>query len=181
MAFVMISIIKKIVDMTEETAVVEMLSTSIVLIAAAWVMLHIIHIHFLSILSSLFSFFKIHSKFSKSAWFHLGNYSNFHLCLSFLLRLFCPSVQKLTPVSAVVSQNVSEKYAIWVTFRPLECMRQGEDEIHTLWYFARQSQSAFFKTYFSVSSPHQCRSQAVVCIKKLSMYPQSEHFLVNFI
>ena len=34
-------------------------------------------------------------------------------------------------------------------------------------------------TSFSVSSPTQCLSQAVVCISTPRMYPQSRHFLVT--
>ena len=51
-------------------------------------------------------------------------------------------VQKPTPVSAVGSQNVtnksflacvkSEKYAVWFTLRSLGSMRQGKAEIHAL-------------------------------------------------
>ena len=68
---------------------------------------------------------------------HLDNYFNFHVCLS--IRPSVPSVssilcvQKLIPVYAVGSQNVtnrsfllsvkSEKYAFWVTLRPLGFMR----------------------------------------------------------
>ena len=64
--------------------------------------------------------------------YHLNNYFNFHVCLSFL-RLCVRAcvracVQKLTAIPALVQQNVtnksylvcvmSEKYAFWVTLRP---------------------------------------------------------------
>ena len=65
------------------------------------------------------------------------------------------SVRKLTPVSAVGSQNVtnrsflvsvkSEKYAFWVTLRSLGSMSQGEVKIHALQYSARQSRAAYIK------------------------------------
>ena len=74
------------------------------------------------------------------------------LCSSIL---FCSCVQKLTPVSAVGSQNVtnrsfllsvkSEKYAFWVTLRPLGSMSQGEGKIHALQYSARQIRAAYIK------------------------------------
>ena len=100
-----------------------------------------------------------------------------------------PCVRKLTPVFAVVSQNVtnksflvrvkSEKYSFWVTLRSLGSMRQGEAEIHALQYWARRSQAAYIKTHFSVTSPLQpCRSQAVVSISTPRMYLLSGYFLV---
>ena len=80
----------------------------------------------------------------------------------------CP---KITPVSAVGSQNVTnksflvcvkgEKYAFWVTLRTLGSMRQCEAEIFALQYFVRQSQSAFIKTHFSVSWPPQGNEKQV--------------------
>ena len=58
---------------------------------------------------------------------HLNNYFDFHVCLSIRPSVI-PSVRKLTPISAVVSQNVSnksclvcvksEKCTSWVTLRP---------------------------------------------------------------
>ena len=61
------------------------------------------------------------------------------VCPSILSVLFCPCVQKLTPVSAVGSQNVtnrsflvsvkSEKYAFWVTLRLAWSMRQGKAQL----------------------------------------------------
>ena len=93
------------------------------------------------------------------SWFdsYLNNHFNLHVCLSILFRLraICPCVQKLTPVFAVGSQNVtnrsflvcvkSEKYALWVTLRPLGSIRQGEPEIHAILYCARGSQAALIK------------------------------------
>ena len=124
--------------------------------------------------------------------YYLNNYFVIHVWLSFhppsILRpsvrpFICPSVGTLTPGSAVGSQNdtnksflvcvKSEQYAFWVTLRPLGFMRQGKAKIQALWYFARQSQSASIKTHFSVSLPPQCWSQALVCIGKPRMYPQS--------
>ena len=75
---------------------------------------------------------------------NLNNYFNFHVCLSFRPSLCpCMCVRKLTPVSAVRSQNVtnrsllmsvkSEKYAFWVTLRPQsDCCRQGEAKVRIL-------------------------------------------------
>ena len=57
-------------------------------------------------------------------------------------------------------------------------MRQGEAELHTLQYQARWNQATYIKTQFSVSSPLQCRSQAVVCVSTPRMYPRSGYFLV---
>ena len=102
-----------------------------------------------------------------------------------MLPCFRSCVRKLTPVFAVVSQNVtkrsfwvwvkSEKYALWVTLRPLGSIRQGEPEIHALQYCAP---SCVNQTYFSVSSLPQCWSQAVVCVNTPRMYPWSGYFLV---
>ena len=70
---------------------------------------------------------------------HLNNYFDFHVCPS--IRL--PCVRNLTPLSVVLSQNVtnksclvcvkSEKYASWVTLRPQwnHC-RRGEAEVRIL-------------------------------------------------
>ena len=93
----------------------------------------------------------------KMLYLHLNNYFNLQVCLSIHFR-FCsvhPCVQKLTPVFAVGSQNVtnrsflvcvkSEKYALWVTLRPLGSIRQGEPEIHAIQYCARGSRAALIK------------------------------------
>ena len=71
------------------------------------------------------------------------------------VRPSVPCVQKLTPVFAVGSQNVtnrsflvcvkSEKYALCVTLRPLGSIRQGEPEIHAIRYCARRSRAALIK------------------------------------
>jgi len=125
---------------------------------------------------------------------YLNNYFNFHVCLSFrLLRLFIvlrPSVWKLTPVSAVGSQNVnnksflvcvkSEKYVFWVTLRLLGSIRQGKAEIPALQYFMRQSPSAIIKTHLNFSLPPQCWSQAFVCVSTPRIYPRSKYFLVTY-
>ena len=75
---------------------------------------------------------------------YLNNYFKFHICLSFCHRRPCvPLSQKLTPVPAVRSQNVtnknclvcvmSEKCAFWVTLRPQsDCCHQGKAEVHIL-------------------------------------------------
>ena len=74
---------------------------------------------------------------------YLNNYFNFHVCLSIrdsVFPCFRPCVRKLTPVSAVGSQNVtnrsflvsvkSEKYAFWITLRPQsDHCRQGKAEV----------------------------------------------------
>ena len=75
---------------------------------------------------------------------NLNNYFDFHVCLS-IRTSFCHSgrySQRLAPFPAVVWQNVtnksclvcvkSEKYTFLVTTRPLESMRWGEGELHTL-------------------------------------------------
>ena len=84
---------------------------------------------------------------------NLNNYFNLHFCLS--IRPSVPCVQKLTPVSAVRSQNVtnrsflvsvkSEKYAFWVIHRPFGSMNQGKVKIHELRDSARQSRAAYIK------------------------------------
>ena len=72
------------------------------------------------------------------------------------VRPFRPSVCPKTNSSfAVGSQNVtnrsflvcvkSEKYALWVTLRPLGSIRQGEPEIHAIRYCARRSRAALIK------------------------------------
>ena len=43
----------------------------------------------------------------------------------------------------------------------------------------RPSIVTYVKTHFSISSPPQCRSQAVVCVSTPRMYPQSGYFLVK--
>ena len=66
-----------------------------------------------------------------------------YVCPSSVVRLL--SVGKLPPILAVISQNVnnkscllcvqSEKYAFWVTLRPVGSMKQAEAKIHALRYF----------------------------------------------
>ena len=46
---------------------------------------------------------------------------------------------------------------------------------------ARQSEAMYIKTHFSVQSPPQFRSQAVVCVSTPRMYPRSGYFLVQTI
>ena len=94
---------------------------------------------------------------------NLNNYFDFHVCLSFRLRLrrrlrrAC--VRKLAPISAVRSQNdtnksclvsvMSEKYACWVNLRPQwdRCSR-GKAKVRildfkTIWSeFQKPSQTA---------------------------------------
>jgi len=88
---------------------------------------------------------------------YLNNYFNLQVCIrpSVPSVLSVPCVQKLTPVSAVGSQNAtkrsllvsvkSEKYAFWVTFRPIGSMSQDKVKIHALQYSARQSWDAYIK------------------------------------
>ena len=113
----------------------------------------------------------------------------------------CPSlrasVQKLAPIPAVVSENVtsksclvcdkSEKYAALVTLRPQsEHCRRGKAKVRIL-YFAT-TWSEFQKPYLTAAargeaelriydlkktSPTQSRSQAVVCVSTPRMYPRS--------
>ena len=59
----------------------------------------------------------------------------------------------------------SEKYAFWVTLRPCCSVRQGRAELCKLQYYARHSQATYIKTQSSVSSPPQCRSQAVFFVR----------------
>ena len=83
--------------------------------------------------------------------------------------------------SAVGSENVtnrsflasvkSEKYAFWV-HEP----RRSQDPCITI--FCEAKPSCLYQTYFSVSSPPQCWSQAVVCVSTPRMYPRSGYFLV---
>ena len=124
---------------------------------------------------------------------YLHNYFNLHICPSLRRRRRRRHVTSRhtfkLPIPAVDSQNVSnksclacaqsEKYSFWFTLRPLGSMRQGEAELHTLQYQARWNQATYIKTQFSVSSPLQCRSQAVVCVSTPRMYPRSGYFLVN--
>ena len=44
----------------------------------------------------------------------------------------------------------------------------------------RRSRATSMKTHFSVLSPPQCQSQAVVCISILRMYPRSGYFSVPY-
>ena len=60
-------------------------------------------------------------------------------------------------------------------------MRQGKAEQRTLHYKARRSRAMDIKIHFSVSLPPHCWSQAVLCISKPRMYPQSGTFLVSYI
>ena len=75
----------------------------------------------------------------------LNNYFDFHVCLSISLpsSVRLPCVRNLTPLPAVLSQNVtnksflvcvkSEKYAYWVTLRPQQDLcRRGEAEVRIL-------------------------------------------------
>ena len=77
-------------------------------------------------------------------WRNLNNYFDIHVCLSFRRRLRRrASVRKLIPISAVGSQNItnksclvcvmSAKYAFWVTLRPQsDCCCRGEAEVRIL-------------------------------------------------
>ena len=103
----------------------------------------------------------------------------------------CPSVsQSVSPTLRflVISQNVtkksslacamSEKYVLQFTLRPLGLIRQGKAELHTLHYQVRQSRTAYIKNHFSISSPSQCWSQAVVCVSTPRIYLQNGYFLI---
>ena len=112
---------------------------------------------------------------------YLNSYFGFHVCLYFspssILRpSVCPktnsSFTKCHFQKFLVCVR-SEIYAFWVTLRHLWSMRQGKVEINALQYFTRHSWSAFIKTHYSVSSPPQCWSQAVVRVSTPRMYPQA--------
>ena len=139
------------------------------------------------------------------AWWK--NYLDFHVCLSFHPPSVCPPsavwacVQKITPIPAVGSHNVtnkscfvcvmSEKYAFWVTLRPPSdrCCR-GKAEVRilnfkTTWSeFQKANQTATEQgnaeriSNQNVCSPPQSRSQAVVCVSTPRKYPRSGYFLV---
>ena len=112
------------------------------------------------------------------------------------------SVQKLAPIPALVSENVtnksclvcdkSEKYASWVTLRPQtdQCHR-GEAEVRILDFKTTWSEfqnpyqtaatrgKAELRIYnLKKTSPTQSRSQAVVCVSTPRMYSRSGYFLV---
>ena len=88
-----------------------------------------------------------------------------------------PCVQKLTLVSAVGSQNdtnrsflvrvKSEKYAFWVTLRPLGSMSQGEVKIHALQYSVRQSRAVYIK--LTSVFHHLVRNRYVIIFGIMSM------------
>ena len=92
---------------------------------------------------------------------------------------------------SVTSQNVtnksflvcvkSEKYTFWFTLSHLGSMRQGKAELNTLHYQARQSQAAYIRTHFSVSSPAQCQSQAAMCVSTPRMYQEAPKSLKHTI
>ena len=80
------------------------------------------------------------------------------------------------PISEVVSHNVTnkscfacvmnEKCALWIILRPIWFMRHAEANLP--WQV---------DTPFSVSSPPQCRSQAVVCAS--TPRGTSQYFIIN--
>ena len=88
-------------------------------------------------------------------WGHsnLNNYFDFHVCLSFRRppSAVCACVRKLALIPSVVLQNVTnksclvcvmgEKYAFWVTLRPLSdrCCR-GEAEVRIINFKTTQSE-----------------------------------------
>ena len=104
-------------------------------------------------------FFLSFPKKIKCHFTHVNNYFNIYVC-------FCPfpcvsvSAQKLTPILAVVSQNVtpksclgcvySWKYSLWVTLRIPGSMRQDKPKLWTSHYWARWSQVTNNKTYFNM-------------------------------
>jgi len=105
---------------------------------------------------------------------NLHNYFNLRVCPSFRRRRFTFEF----PIYAFGSQSgidksclicVSEKHVILVTTRPFGPMRWGEAKLHTLQHKERRSQGKYTNTNFSVSSPPQCRSQAIVGVMTLNM------------
>ena len=74
----------------------------------------------------------------------------------------------------------SEKYTYLVSLRLTGSMRQGDAELRTLYYWARQSQATYVKTHFSALMPPQCRCQTVVWVSTPRMYNGSWYFLVIF-
>ena len=111
---------------------------------------------------------------------------SFKLSPPSIRRQWCPTFE--FPIPAVVSQSITDKSCLicvknenntfLVTIRFLGSKRWGEAELHTLQDQERRSQATYTKTSFSVSSPLQCRSQAVVCVSTPRMYPRSGYFLV---
>ena len=101
-----------------------------------------------------------------------------YVTLSFFFQ-FLQSYHKMS-LTKVTWLVLRVKYVVWVTFRPLWFIRQGEAELHTLQNKARWIQAMYIETHFSVSSPLQSRSQAVVCVSTPRMYPQSRYFLVYY-
>ena len=106
---------------------------------------------------------------------HLNNYFDFHVCLSIRPSVRVPCVRNLTPLPAVLSQNIfyksclvcikCEKYTSWVTLRPhWDCCRRGKAEVRI--YNLKKT------------LPPQSRSQAVVCVSTPRKYPRSGYFLV---
>ena len=101
-----------------------------------------------------------------------------------------PSRTVTLPIPAVKSQNFniksclvcvkSEKYTYLVSLILIGSTRQGEAELRTLYYWARQSQATYVKTHLSVLMPPQCRCQTVVCVSTPRMYKGSGYFLVFF-
>ena len=100
----------------------------------------------------------------------------------------CLCVQKLAPFPAVRSQNVtnksclicvkSQKYPFWVTLSPPGIYEAMSNQATYITFLASWGQARYIKTHFSVSSPHQYRSQAVVFISITRMNPRSGYFLV---
>ena len=124
--------------------------------------------------------FSYKSKINSLKKGNLDNYFNFHICLfvrSFVcLWYVCSCVWKSALILAVLSQNItnkcclvcfnSGKYAFCVNLIPLVVQE------------LRQNWAMYIDTHFSVSSPTQCWSKAVVCISTPRIYLQSGYFLV---
>ena len=92
------------------------------------------------------------------------------------------------PILAVVSQVFiyeiclvcvkSKNYAFLVTLGSLGSISQGEAELRILQLLGKAKPTINIKTHFSVTSPPQNQSQAVVAHLEC-MYPRSRYFLVS--
>ena len=118
---------------------------------------------------------------------HLHNYFVVHVCLSMRHKCWQHPVSVPISIPLDASQNVSnksclvcvknEKYAYWVTFRPLGSIRQGAAKPCTMYHQARQSRAVYIRTDFSVlSSPHppsSCVCQHTQDVPAMRLLPSS--------
>ena len=100
----------------------------------------------------------------------------------------CVCVQKVTPVSEVVSQYVTNKSFLVCVKSKKICIlghlqtpmvheaRRRQDLCITI--LGKAKLTCDNKTLFSVSSPPQSPSKAVVCLSPNRMFPRSVYFLV---